>query len=159
MSTIAPRSCDAIACDFGGVLVADVDRPPAQDSGGRGRPRIRIGNQRHVAGSRHLHRDLLQRPAAAELERLEPRVGEPPLGEALARPARRLHVRRGAGQARADRVAEREIQLLRPRTLKPLLPDAGGHLEVDGFLRWNRRDAENGDQRSSEKPTHAGLLF
>ena len=46
------------------------DRRGDDASGGRRRPALRISDQRHVARLDHLDRDLVERPAAAELTRL-----------------------------------------------------------------------------------------
>ena len=93
VSTIAPRNCVRHRLDFSSALVPDIDNTSAcHGSTKRGRPGIRISNQRHIAGSRHLDGDFFQGPSSRKCERLQPRIGESEFGKAALSPARRLYM-------------------------------------------------------------------
>src|SRR5205809_6107407 len=82
------------ALDFDGCTIADVDRRARQDTGGRGRPRLGIPDQRHITRRDHLDGEFLERPPAAELERLQLWILKAPPAKALEGPARGLPMAR-----------------------------------------------------------------
>ena len=91
--------------------------------------------QNGIVGRGHAQGDGIQRPAAAEGECFQVRVGKSPIRELL------LHIEVGvleilrAGQARADAVGQFGERLHDLAVLHAFLADARDHLQVYGLLR------------------------
>jgi hypothetical protein len=124
-------------------------------------PRLRIPDERHVPRFDHFEHELVERPATAELERLEPRVRETPADQLVARPLGRAFVLRRSGEPRTDHVDELIERRLHARSVQPLVANLRDDGEVDGLgrLRHDRGGAgpgERGANGDSER-LHASL--
>src|SRR5438874_93815 len=70
------------------------------------RPCVGVCDEALIPRLGHLHRQLIDLPAVAELPRFQMWIRQPEFREAVAGPSRRLHVRRGAGQPRAEFIGD-----------------------------------------------------
>jgi len=137
-----------------GRLVADVDDAARHDTFRSGRPRVGIRDERHVPRLGHLDRQLVDLPAAAEVVRLEMRIRETPLREAIACPACRPHVRGRPGETRADVVGECAIERQRAGALQALGPDASERVAGITLLRDDAGDREAEEADEKQDPAH-----
>jgi hypothetical protein len=108
---------------------------------GGGAPRFGIPEQRHVTRLDHLDRELVQRPAATELPRLEARVGEAPLRHGVARPLGGALVLGRAGEARADAVRQHREERAGLGPVERLVADLRDRGAIDRLGRLSRVEA------------------
>jgi hypothetical protein len=110
-------------------------------------PRLGNGREGDLPGRHQAHGGLAERPSPAEGVRLQVGIGEPPLLQLVARPLVRLLELGRAGDPGADAVGQMGDGLHHLGMVKPLVADAGDHLEVDRPLRPHGREGGEEEQR------------
>ena len=145
--TIAPLSCGAHRRHLVWRLPADEDRRGDDVAGGRGRPAVGVADERQVARLDHFDRQLLERPAPAEVPRLLVDVGEPRGGESIAREVGGAPERGRVGEPRTDLGGERLEDRRDLRVLQPL----GADLREGGIGRGLRGEQSTGAENDRQR--------